>query len=386
MSQRRIVAIDATRGAAMLFVFLSHFSISYMRLAGHLNLVVLLYRISMVASPTFMLISGIILGYLFETHKENFQPIRRTLVGRGIFLLTVGRVLILIAHIPFAGGFRQALTWGFITDSIGVSVICGTIVIGHLRSLHRLFLGIFLYVISWWMILVWFPEPTVLRAVKYVLFGPLSGYQNSIYADVFPLLPWFGIYLVGSSMGSRLGKLLVQNQTTEAATFVLFTALASLSVALVIHGLKLSLGAAVPSDKAVIWFHLFQTEKLPPTFTYFLFYGGIGLLILYSFLKFERLRFVGRAMELLQVLGQVSLVAFILQYYVYFSLFIILNLKYSVFWPLYFAVSVCLIYVPTRFAFRHGFNKYLSVPYSRMLDFVLPWRTARERVSVERGQ
>ena len=54
----RWLAIDAARGAAMAFVCLSHFATGYFASIGHPERQDLTDRISMLASPAFMLISG----------------------------------------------------------------------------------------------------------------------------------------------------------------------------------------------------------------------------------------------------------------------------------------------------------------------------------------
>lgn len=368
MSPKRIVAIDATRGTAMLFVFLSHFAQSYILPTGKFGLLSVMYLVSMVASPTFMLISGTVLGYLYDTHKDDFGPLKQILIGRGLFLLTLGRILIMLAHIPVAGGFRQMLGWGFITDAIGISVILGSLTIGHLRPSLRFLIGLCLYALSWWVILTWFPNGNLLKSIKYLLFGPLSGYQNLIYADVFPLVPWFGIYLVGSFIGARLGQLQNRNEMFRAPVLVLRWALGALFLAFVIYAVKVYLRDSIPSDLTTAWFHLFQLGKLPPTILYFLFYGGIGLLFLYAFLRFERSRLVMAIVEFTRILGQVSLFVFILQYYVYFSAFVLLKLDYTVFWPLYFAVSIILIYIPSKMFYNRGLNRYFAVPYPAIIS------------------
>ena len=59
----RIVAIDATLGTALLFVFLAHFSFVYLRgpAPGQMALVA---KVSMIAFPAIMIKSGVMLGYL----------------------------------------------------------------------------------------------------------------------------------------------------------------------------------------------------------------------------------------------------------------------------------------------------------------------------------
>ena len=85
----RIVAIDASRGAAMLFVFLAHFSFVYLMgpAPGQMELVA---KASLIACPMFMIISGVTLGYLYRANANQFQRIQTKLIDRGLFLLTIG--------------------------------------------------------------------------------------------------------------------------------------------------------------------------------------------------------------------------------------------------------------------------------------------------------
>ncbi len=368
MSQSRLVAIDATRGTAMLFVFLSHFTESYIRPTNKFELMLWLYRISMLASPAFMLMSGIVLGYLYETHKENFVAMKRKLIGRGLFLLTLGRLLIILAHIPIAGGFQQALRWGFITDAIGMSVIVGSLTIKYLRPSIRFFIGLGLFTLSWWLILTWFPDGKPLEAIKGLLFGPMEGYENKIYADVFPIVTWFSLYLFGTCIGSRLGILQIREEMLKATSFVGRVASALSLAAVIILALRILMGPFDSSKLGLALSSQLYPQKLPPTALYFAFYGGMGLSILYGYLKFRENAFVTIISQVTRVFGEVSLFVFVVQYYVYFSVFVLLKLDYSVLWPLYFAASVIIIYIPSRIWYSRGLNKYLTVPYWKIFD------------------
>src|SRR5687767_2506611 len=72
LADDRLRGIDAARGAAMAFVCLSHFGLEYFRPFGGATAQVTMYRIGMVASPTFMLISGMMLGLLYGSRREEF--------------------------------------------------------------------------------------------------------------------------------------------------------------------------------------------------------------------------------------------------------------------------------------------------------------------------
>src|SRR4051794_34291375 len=92
---RRIRFIDSARGIAMLFVLLSHFGFTFFpdqsgRLPSMMRIV------GMVASPTFVLINGIMIGFLRRVREpEEYERLKRLFVDRGLFLLTGGHLLLL---------------------------------------------------------------------------------------------------------------------------------------------------------------------------------------------------------------------------------------------------------------------------------------------------
>jgi peptidoglycan/LPS O-acetylase OafA/YrhL len=68
LEQGREEFLDAARGAAMLFVLLSHFGTAYFsRGEADRFWEAVLIRVGMIASPTFTIVSGLVLGYLLST-------------------------------------------------------------------------------------------------------------------------------------------------------------------------------------------------------------------------------------------------------------------------------------------------------------------------------
>src|SRR6185436_18701477 len=123
-SSGRVQALDATRGIAMLFVCISHFSASYFgRLRESGIPTSALEHVALIASPTFVTLSGLLLGFLARTRPRDSVALRAKLVDRGLFMLTAGHLLIVVAHIPIAGGLGPALEWGFITDVIAIGLL-----------------------------------------------------------------------------------------------------------------------------------------------------------------------------------------------------------------------------------------------------------------------
>src|SRR5689334_14526438 len=95
-AQRRIVAVDAARGAVMLFSCLAHFAWwihgQYPAQSG------LLAAIGMVATPSFLLISGAMVGMLCARNAGRGADLRSQFFNRGLFLLTIGHLSIALAE------------------------------------------------------------------------------------------------------------------------------------------------------------------------------------------------------------------------------------------------------------------------------------------------
>src|SRR5262249_44896151 len=106
--------------------------------------------------------------------------------------------------------------------------------------------------------------------------------------------------------------------------------------------------------------------KFPPAPVYLLFYGGLGLGILSLWLVAEHDSRFARVSSFAAMLGQNSLVMFVSQAAVYYTLVhdIHERLPYASWgWPLYLAVSMVFVVVPTWAWHRLGYRKYLTVGY-----------------------
>jgi uncharacterized membrane protein len=344
MSSNRIDAIDVARGTAMLGVFVSHFAFGYFNRGVTASYVPWLYYVGMIASPMFMIISGVVLGFLFKTQGSNFGKIRMKLMVRGLFLLGVGRILIVMAHISTAGSLVGALQWGFITDVIGMNLILGPMLIGSIKPRGRIVFSTGLYVLSIVIVLVWHPASFSLQALKEMVFG--EEYGRRVFAEFFPFIPWFSLYFTSSCIGERIGKYHLQNDSTRMPSFVLKVAMVSLCSVLVlkVSFYLLSIRHVLPDTVSSLGVLVSLFHKRPPFPGYFLFFGGVGLFLLSAFLKFDGSnRFVREFSQVMIMVGRTSLFVFIVQYYVYFTIFSELRLPYSPFWPVYFFLSVGFI-------------------------------------------
>lgn len=389
MSTTRIQAIDAARGAAMLFVLVAHFGNGYFHRVGAISLRNAAWHVGMVASPTFMMISGLLLGYLYAVHREDFSSIQHKLIGRGIFLLTVGHLFILVAHVPYAGGFWQATHWLFITDTIGLCFIIGPSIVRRTTPMRRLLLAAVIYEMSWLVTLIWRPESMLTAALKDAAIGPSELDRLHLWADEFPVFPWLAVYLASSSLGEEMRARIFSEGDRYARRLIgsvgvafFFLAAASYATIRIFYRLvfRVLLSAAdsgLPVYNALISPLSSITKKLPPSPVYFFFYGGVGLLMLYALLWAEQTGRFGRAFQLLIVLGQTSLFAFILQYYVFFSLLPLAHPTYSPLWPLYLLASVTIVIVGCLFWHRRGHNRLMTLPILQVLTHLCTYCVPR---------
>jgi len=362
---QRLLFVDAARGVAMLFVLLSHFNTVYFHGLHETTLPALVARITMVASPTFMIISGSLLGFLFATRPSRVAALKARLTDRGLFLLTVGHILITVAHVIYRGSVR----WVFITDAVGFSMIAGAYLIDKVTARRRLALAAVLYLASWVVLGIWNPDPLTVRFIKQALVGP---HAASLYEYNFPLLPWFSLYLASTVIGERLGQLFVAGDRRGMSQL-----LARLSVGGI--GLAIALRGFFEIGKALVGYGrlthvagllVSAQQKVPPGPIYVMFYGGLGVAILAGLHALECRRAFVRGLRAASLVGQSSLFIFIAQYYVYFGLMPRLHLGVSAFWPVYFLISVAFIGLATYAYHRLDGGKFITVGYVQMRDWL----------------
>ena len=353
---QRVRFLDAARGSAMLFVLLSHFGFTFfanqnaaaprsMRLIG------------MVASPTFVLVNGILLGFLHRMHRHDFRRIRAKFVDRGIFLVTIGHLLILGSHAP-------AYTRSFwcLSDTIGVCMIVQPWLLERLRPAQRLRVGLAIYAVSWISVLLWSPQGQGLNLIKETLVGSLD---PVVYRYEFPVLPWFGLALGATTLGDRIAHFHLAGNPAGMRRSIGWTSVIALAAAIMFRG---SFALAHREFPQAMVFRRFLPlfnpfEKQPPSPEYLFAYGAVGLALLYTWLVVEQRSRAKTVTTMMASLGQVSLFVFLLQWYVYFLGFYPVRgrLPFAGAWPIYLLGSIGLIVVSANWWQRHNGNRLLTV-------------------------
>lgn len=358
VKKKRIEVIDAGRGAAMLFVFLSHFAEFYFGYHGKTRLLETVFNITMIASPSFMLISGSMLGYLYRSNPGGYSRIREKYIDRGLFLLIVAHVLIFIIMMPYLAYNGHNYKMLFITDTIGFSMIAGSWLLPRLRPSLRLVLSAVLFLASWIAVV------ELSGSHQHLLFWmePLTGNLTHQWYDVFPLLPWFALFMSGTVIGERISVYFHNNQLKDMDKMLLKTAISVMGVFVFLQVIKTILRIkGLEVDRGYLGALLFHGRKNPPGLSYMIFYGGSGLFMLYVLAVMIRRRVLSAFIDFLRMIGRNSLFVFILQYFFLISLNVLLRPCWTPLWPLLFLSESLMVVLLTWFWDSKGYNRLLTI-------------------------
>ncbi len=365
---QRFGSIDAVRGAAILFVFLSHFTGTFTWSAGSAEISGFLRTISMIASPTFVTVSGMVAGFLFVTRPEKFGDLRNKLIDRGVFLLVIGHLALVLTQGGRVANFGHAYRTSYITDAIAIAIIIGPTLVGSLPGFTRVGLAASVFIIDWMLIKSWHPTASG-EIVKMYFVGMTGPSELSAFA-VFPVLPWLAVYLVGTAIGEQVGEMYERGQAKASHYLVGRIGLGSFLVGAAIHGAGIALRHAPTATNQwdVSSLTLLSIYgKFPPGIVYLAFFGGAGLVMLAAIFEFDRRVKSSFILDEVRRLGRSSLFIFIVQYALYRTLLPKLGLPYTPLWPVIFLVSVAALAQLAVVWDRNSANRFLTVGLASLL-------------------
>ena len=366
-ARKRYGFIDEARGGAMFMVLTTHFAWIYFVDGAHPATQGTLMFVSQIATPTFMMLSGLLAAFLAALRPESFERLRWKLIDRGVFMLTIGHLIILVGYIPYAGGIGHAIRYAQITDAIAVAIIVGPWLITRLSARARFFLGLAIYLAGGAVMLWWHPSSPVLEFVKQTLVGErVSG--RGFWNYHFPVLPWLSVYLVGTSLGGRIAAYVKGNDVDGVARWLARLGWTAFLAAIALRGGAVLLERASLPGGAEMHAIFSLSKKVPPGPGYLLFFGGLALLFMRGALLLERSGRLPGFRRTCAMLGRTSLFVFILQELVYVGGFSLLRLPYTPFWPLYFMLSVILIVSIARMWDERGLMRIMTVGLERKLE------------------
>jgi uncharacterized membrane protein len=311
----RLLPVDAVRGIAMFFIGVSHISFYLINdsgiLATHAR------AIGFVATPNFLLMSGLACGYQLAHAPTTVTALRS--VDRGLFAVLVGHLLVtasIVYMVPPGTAFEHIV----ITDSIG-ALLCMAPLLKHASAQRLLWVGAAVFALSSLFALAWHPTTGAQILLGALLLAVNDGGMPDI-GWTSPTLPYMGIFLVGVGLGKLIYDCRREGRA-EALSVRLAVAgsvaiVAALAVNVGRHFVKpLLMSHFAPKNWAdVVLTTINIRHDAPPTLTYGLFYGGIGVALV-GFLGMLPRRdadtVLVRMVRLAAVIGRASFVSYVVQ-------------------------------------------------------------------------
>lgn len=380
----RLASVDAARGAAMLFVCLAHFANYNRFVVGAGETGAYLAAVGMVASPTFVTVSGMVAGFMSVARRSSFPHFRRKLVDRGVFLLLVGHAVLAFTGVLAGTGFSHAYRMGYITDAIGVAIIIGPWLVSTLQQRSRLLLAAGIFAVDWGAILFWPPSAGTSALAKHYLVGLFNHAEVGVTFPTFPVIPWFAVYLVGTVIGERVGAYYIHESRREGHRLLAKIGLASFLFGV---GVKLALMLLRHSEPHFAQVHphlmplLSSYQKFPPGPIYVCLYAGAGLLLVAGVLEAGRRGNQTFLLNQLRQIGQASLFSYVVELYLYAVLLPRLRLPYTPLWPLLFVFSLFLLAAAAAAWNSIEGNRFLTVGIAPLLE-----RNALRKREIRDGQ
>lgn len=310
----RIQELDAARGIAMLGVCVSHASFfvtgQWQSTAGSV-----LITLGLIATPTFLLMSGMVSAYLLSPRNPRLDYYRCRLLDRGLFILVVVHLLLAAVHAtwqPLADSLWKSF---YITDSVGLGLIVASTLAYKQRIRTLLSTGLALFMLSWLASTLLHPLGASERMVMRLLLG-LNDASANDEGYIVPVIPYLGIFLVGFSCGKLLSTKAAQSTTlSPIAGLLLRIGLLSLIAGVLMKFLWLAFKPQVHGDWFQALFLLTEPrQKLPPGPSYILTFGGAGMLVAASLAAWSELKPFRVISRTFAVVGRASLATFVLQY------------------------------------------------------------------------
>lgn len=372
----RYDGIDIARGAAMLFVCLSHFGLTLQAHPATRLLGEAVVLVGMIASPTFMMISGAVPALLHETQPFRSRALRHKLADRALFLIVVVHPLLMLADSRI---WPHGVHWvTFITDVLAIALLFGPWMVARFTPLTRALVAIALYVATWTISLLWQPSAWMLLVAKNYMIGTTED-VGLPYRAFFPVLAWLAIYLLGGVLGTLVGRRIVRGEIRGASEALQRAGLLAVGTVLVVKaglvGARLlghtSATLAGPLYPLVNPFH-----KRPPGLLYLLLFGGLGLILVARAMMLEGRPWATRLVTALRDTGRSSLFAFVAQAFLYRLIVPALDEATQarwpsilpVLWPALFLATLLLVLRGARWWTAVDGNRWLGLGLARILD------------------
>ena len=345
----------------MLLVCLSH--LTYLPHASFATLAGALERAAMIASPTFVLISGLATGVLAVVQAKSFDALERKLRDRAAFLLVVAHPVLAAASMLRGTSWHASLTNCYVTDAIAIALIVGPRLAARTSAATRLLIAAATYLAAVAVNLVWHPSGFGALLAKMYLVGSFNPERIAFSVTVFAIVPWTAVYIAGTALGSHAGGMLVRREPQRAARLLAASGALALGGAAAIKlGLLATKAAGVSLGVLAgsLYWLVSPYAKFPPGPFYLAVFGGAGLLMLGGVVALGQRAEVERLFVPLRTLGRASLVVFVAQAFLYGALS-----RWAperlVLWPAIYLATITILWGVADLWDRHVGNRWLGV-------------------------
>jgi hypothetical protein len=316
------------------------------------------------ATPAFLLLSGVVIGYLGILRREPELEYRMRLFDRGIFLLIVAHFAIGLSQV----GWHSSLYSVFLTDAIGVSLCVVGCIRRDLSARTLAVAGGCLYLLSWCIGTLWTPGTGLTRLFGLIVFGVHEHGafdEQGVFSDryVVPVLPYLGLFLMGVALGKSIAPMLAnEGASRRLAKYCLLIGISAVACATVIRLSWPYLEANVSGQLAhALRLTVAPEQKLPPSPTYLLFFGGAALIVSGFAFFAVSVPSLKRWLEIPAVVGRASLFVFVLQYWCYYAVPRWVNVEAGYVWLWWLPVSLVLLWLAAWAWDRGQGNRWLTV-------------------------
>jgi len=358
-------SIDVARGAAMLLVFLAHFSQELTVGPATSGVPLLLFEMGEIAPAAFVLVSGLTLAIVIgHTSPASLARARVRVLDRALFTLLVIHGVLVVTDVlwaPYERGLRQV----FITDTLALSIMVGLVLVPRTGPTGRLAVGAILYGLGWIMHAGLHPAGLGFVAVaEEVLSGPTARHALD-YG--FPILEWAGVFLAGTVLGEAFVRARTSEARSHWAMRLLRGGAAAILGAVCVKALlvipALHEGVARRADLREV---LSLFGKAPPTPLYLMFFGGIAACIIAAATLLSIHGLAPGVSAWVAVLGRNSLFVFVLQSAVFRDLVARVPLEGRPWaWPVALGTATLFIWAGAWVWDRLGGNRWLTIGISQ---------------------
>lgn len=359
--------MDALRGAAIVAVCISH---SSQLVVGtwHSAMGEALLRLGMIATPTFLLLSGVVCGYLSRVVPESDRQFRWRFIDRGLFLLLIAHPVLSLTHAVAMAATSLTFDNFYITDAVGVALIVGALAARRVTPRNMFMLGLLLFLGAWFISSSVSPQRDSLRLLTRLLFG-LHEESDDDEGYIVPLVPYVGVFLIGIAAGIIYSQRRTHGVAqSQIGRFCVLTGLTCMAVAAGMKVAWLMARPHLPQDWLVPVYGLMNPfQKIPPGPAYALAYGGAGILLAGIVCQLSHFGRLQSLISALAVIGRASLVTFIAQYWLYYFPTRALGVSnIPGLWFIAMPASLGLLWMLAFFWDRRGYNRFITLGLRRL--------------------